>query len=316
MTTLPWAISYRPKSVKDFLFQDEATKALVTKFVAERNIPHLLLSGHRGTGKSSLVNVLKNEIGIEDEDFLYINASLDNSIDAIRTKVYSFINTFAMSAFKMVYLDEADRLSANAQDALKSMTEDYAENARFVFTCNKPHKIIPELKSRCQEIAFKTLDKEEVFNKAVDILDAEGVDLEQKGLAKLIRKYRDATFPDFRKLLNTLQQNVIDGVLQDTDVDTNGATEFNVAMLEMMESGKWGAIRSYMSENTPDDAWEDVYRFLYTYIGEIPVFANDDMKNDEAIITIADHLYKHNFVADYEINFAACIIKLSRIAKR
>lgn len=316
MSRLPWAISYRPKSVNDFLFQDEATRAFVLQCIQEKNIPHLLLAGHRGTGKSSLVNVLKHEIGIDDIDYLYINASFENSIDVIRTKVNSFVNTFAMSPFKMVYLDEADRLTSAAQDALKSMIEDYAENARFIFTCNKPHKIIPELKSRCQDITFKTLDKEEVFNKAVDILDAEGVDLEQKGLSKIIKKYRDATYPDFRKLLNTLQQNTINGVLQDSDVDSSGATEFNVTMLEMMENNQWAKIRPYMSENTPDDAWEDVYRFLYQYIGEIPSFAGDTMKQDEAIITIADHLYKNNFVADSEINFAACIIKLSRIAKR
>ena len=315
MARLPWAIAYRPTKVKDFLFQDEGTRAFIMQCIKEKNIPHLILAGHRGTGKSSLVSVLKHEIGIDDMDYLYINASFDNSIDVIRTKVNSFVNTFAMSAFKLVYLDEADRLTAAAQDALKSMTEDYAENARFIFTCNKPQKIIPELKSRCQDITFKTLDKEEVFTKAVDILEAEGVNLEQKGLGKLIKKYRDATYPDFRKLLNVLQRNTIDGVLLDNDVEDSGATEFNVVMLEMMESNQWGKIRPYMSENTPDDAWEDVYRFLYEYIGELPAFS-DALKQDEAIITIADHLYKNNFVADYEINFAACIIKLSRIAKK
>lgn len=315
MARLPWAIAHRPKFVKDFLFQDDTTKAFILQCIKDKSIPHLLLAGHHGTGKSSLVNVLKHELGIDDMDYLYINASFENSIDVIRTKVNSFVNTFAMSEFKLVYLDEADRLTPAAQDALKSMIEDYAENARFIFTCNKPNKIIPELKSRCQDIFFKTLDKDEVFTKAVDILEAEGVDLEQKGLGKLIKKYRDATFPDFRKLLNALQQNTIDGVLMDAEVDESGATEFNVAMLEMMENNQWGKIRAYMSENTPDDAWEDVYRFLYTYVGELPAFQND-LKQDEAIITIADHLYKHNFVADAEINFAACIIKLSRIAKK
>lgn len=315
MSKLPWAIAYRPKAAKDFLFQDEHAKALVSKFIEEQNIPHLLLSGHRGTGKSSLVSVLKHEIEIDDMDYLYLNASLDNSVDIIRTKVLSFVNTFAMSAFKMVYMDEADRLTPSAQDALKSMMEDYAENARFVLTCNKPHKIIPELKSRCQEIVFKSLDKEEVFQKAAKILKKEKVTLDE-ATYDLIEKYIDATFPDFRKLLNVLQQKTINGVLTDSDDGADGgANEFNVTMLEMMEKGQWAKIRPYMSENTPDDQWEEVYRFLYDYISELPAF-EDAQKTDEAIITIADHLYKNNFVADSEINFAACIIKLSRIAKR
>lgn len=318
MPRIAWAKAYRPKSVKDFVFQDEATKTLVTKFIEEQNIPDLLLSGHHGTGKSSLVQVLRNELQIDDLDYLYINASLDNSIDTIRTKVVSFINTYAMSecGFKLVYLDEADRLSGAAQDSLKSLIEDYEQNARFILTCNKPQKIIAPLHSRCQEIVFKSLDKEAVFKRVCKILKKEGVNLDKEETLDLIDKYIDATYPDFRKLLNVLQQKTVDGELTDGDVSgSGGANETTVAMLEMMENNQWGKIRGFMAENTPDGQWEEVYRFLYDYIGEVPAFA-DAVKQDEAILTIADHLYKNNFMADAEINFAACIIKLARIAKK
>lgn len=317
MPRIAWAKAYRPKAVKDFIFQDEAMKALVLKFIEEQNVPDLLLSGHHGTGKSSLVQVLRHELHIDDMDYLYINASLDNSIDTIRTKVVSFINTFAMSevGFKLVYLDEADRLTQAAQDSLKSLIEDYEENTRFILTCNKPQKIIEPLHSRCQQIVFKTLDKEAVYKRAVRILKKEGVNLEKDETLDLVDKYIDATYPDFRKLLNVLQQHTINGELTDGEVETGGATEANLTMLEMMENNQWGKIRSYMAENTPDGTWEEVYRFLYDYIGDVPAFDNA-AKLDEAIITIADHLYKQNFMADAEINFAACIIKLARIAKR
>lgn len=315
MSKAPWAITYRPTSVKEFLFQSDAEKALVMKFIEDENIPHLLLAGHRGTGKSSLVNVLKHEIGITDDDYMYINASFENSVNVIRSKVSGFVNSYAMSPFKMVYLDEADRLSPEAQDALKSMMEDYADNARFVLTCNKPHKIIPELRSRCQEMTFKKLNKDDMFDAIINILKQEKIKIKE-GYDTIIDTYIENTFPDFRKLINTVQQNVIDGKLVYNEVDTSDSGEFTSTIFDMMEAGKWSAIRGYMADNTPTEQWEAAYRHLYNYIDEVGVFAEDANKCDEAIITIADHLYKHNFVADAEINFAACIIKLSKIAKK
>lgn len=314
MAKLPWAISYRPKSVKDYLFQDASHRALVEKFIAEQNIPHLLLSGHRGTGKTSLAHVLKKELEIDDMDFLTINASDENSVDTIRTKIKNFISTYATSAFKVVFLDEADYMTQNAQAVLRNMMEEYAENARFILTCNKPHKIIPELKSRCQELKFKTLDKDDLLNRCAKILKKEGYKVESDEDIDFLESLVKATYPDFRKLINTLQQHFIDGklVIGAAEEDTD---EFKIELLDMMSSNKWGKIRTFMAENTPDDQWEDVYRFMYDYIGEMPTFAENPAKLDDAIVAIADALYKHALIADPEINFAACIIKLSRIAK-
>lgn len=314
MLRLPWALKYRPATVKEYVFQDQTTKALVERYISEQNFPSLLLSGHRGTGKTSLALLLKRQLEIDDLDFLVLNASEENSVDTIRTKVKSFIGTFSLSAFKIVFLDEADYLTPNAQGALRAMMEDeeYALNARFILTCNKLHKVTPELKSRCTTIVFKAPDREAMLLRVVKILKKEGVDVDDACM-ELVEKYLDESYPDFRKLLNTLERNTVDGVL--TEGATNsGDNEFVVALLEMMEKNQWGKIRAFMAENTPDDQWEDVYRFLYDYIGELVSFNAAD-KHDQAILVIADHLYKHAIVADPEINFAACIIKLSKIAK-
>lgn len=312
MAKLPWAIEYRPSSIKDFIFQDQTHQNLIEKFIEEKNIPHLLLQGHRGTGKTSLALLLKNELGIDDMDFMALNASDENSVDVIRNKIKNFISTYSMSEFKIVFLDEADYLTPNAQAVLRNMMEEYADNARFILTCNKPHKVIPELKSRCQELTFKSLDKESVFKRCIKILKAEGFKVKSEEDVVIIESIIDATYPDFRKTINTLQQNFVNGKLQQPS-ELDSTDEYKIVLLDLIEKKQWNKIRSYMAENTPDDQWEDIYRMLYRYIPEISHFAGNQRKIDDAMIIIADHLYKNAFIADQEINFTACIIKLSRL---
>ncbi len=316
MLQTPWALKHRPANLKEFIFQDQQTKDLVARYIEDKSFPNLLLIGHRGTGKTSLALLLKQQLGIDDMDFLALNASDDNSVDVIRTKVKSFIGTFALSEFKIVLLDEADYLTPSAQAALRGMMEDeeFSTNARFILTGNKAHKIIPELRdSRLTEIVFKAPDRDAMLLRAVKILKKEGVTIDDDSLG-LLEKYLDESYPDFRKLLVRLERHTVNGKLTDSETGKSTGNEFLVDLMDMMESNKWGSIRGYMAENTPDDQWEEVYRFLYDYIGEVVSFKSAD-KQDQAIVVIADHLYKHAFVADPEINFAACIIKLSKISK-
>lgn len=311
MAKLPWAIKYRPQKIKDFVFQDESQKDLIQKFIKSGEIPHLLLSGHRGTGKTSLAFLLKEELGIADEDFKSLNASDDNSVAVVRGEIQDFISTFPHGDFKIVFLDEADYMTPNAQAALRNMMEQYADNARFILTCNKINKIIPELKSRCQEMHFKTLDKDSMAMSLGKMLKAEAIKVED---VDHLFAYIDMFYPDMRKVINTVEQNCINGVLAAPDSDSTGVQDYLLSAIEAIEDDDLDAAISLFSENTSDDQWEEVYRFLYNYLHEIGKF-KDKEKWKQGIVIISDHLYRHTLVADPEINFVACLIRLFQVKK-
>lgn len=302
-----WEIKYRPKSVEDYLFQDDKHRELVNKFISERTIPHLLLNGHRGTGKTSLAVVLKNELEIDDSDFMVINASDENNVDTMRNKIKGFISTYSMSEFKLVLLDEADYLSQSAQALLRNMMEEYANNARFILSCNRGNKIIPELKSRCFEILFKRMDKTDMMERLAIILKTEKVKVNLRTLTT----YVDLAYPDMRKAIQLIQNNSVDGMLQEPS-EIDPSTEVNLKVVELMEANKYSSIREAISGNMSDDDWEQLYTFLYTYLHEIGKFS-DEKKWKAGIIILAEHLYKHSLVADPEINAVAMFLRLGDI---
>ena len=302
-----WETKYRPKSVDEYIFQNEKHRELIEKFIADGYIPHLLLSGHRGTGKTSLVNVLKNELEIDDMDYLVINASDENNVDTIRNKIKNFISTFAISKFKLVFLDEADWLTNNAQAALRHMMEEYAENARFVLSCNRGHKIMDELKSRCLEISFKRMSKDDMLERLAVILSTEKI----KATVDILNEIVDVAFPDMRKAVQLLQNNVKDGVLQPPS-DFEPVMEANVKLVGALERKDFNEIREIVSTGLSDDDWEQLYTFLYTYLDQIENF-KDSKKWRSGIVIIADHLYKHSMVADPEINAMAMFIRLCEV---
>ena len=305
-----WSLKYRPKTLDEYIFKDESHRQLIERWVKEKSIPHILLKGHRGTGKTSLALLLKDLLGIEDMDWLKFNASGERGVDTIRTKVKNFVSTFALGDFKIVFMDEADGLTPDAQKTLKSMMEEYADNARFIMTCNNPNKIIPELSdSRTQVIEYKSLDKDAMTERAAIILSKEKV----KTSIENLEKYVDGCYPDFRKLVETLDKNSRNGVLLDYDEASQEINEWELVLVQMIEGNSYTSIREAMSAVTSDDEWEQVYRFLYDNLHELGKFKGDFDKWSQGIIIIGDHLFRHSQVADPEINAAAMFLRLGNV---
>jgi len=277
------------------------------KMIADKSIPHLLLSGVQGSGKTTLAQILINEMDVDETDVITINASDENSVDTIRDKIKSFITTFAMGEFKIVHLEEADYITPNGQGVMRRMMEEYSDTARFILTCNYENKIIPAVKSRCQQFRFKAGDKVDIAEYAADILISEKVKFDLDTLDKYIA----IGYPDVRKIVNLLQQYTTDGVLG-LPLSDKEAGDYKFKLLDFIERDKWLDARLLCCENVVAEEWEEVYRFLYENLNKAPKFQDKD-KWEAGIVVIADHLYKHGIVADPEINAAAMFIRMTQL---
>lgn len=303
-----WMEKYRPKTLDEYVWHDDQQRAVFEQMVEQKNIPgHLLLSGVRGTGKTTLALILINELGLDESDVLSVNASDENSVDDMRGKIKGFISTYAMGDFKIVHLEEADFISPAGQFVLRRMMEEYADNARFIMTCNYENKIIPEIKSRLQVFRFKAPNRDDATEFVAKILLEEKVKFD----IDLLDKYVSVGYPDIRKIINMLQPNVVDGKLLPLQVGKE-VGDYKFELLDLIERGHWNDARKIACENVAAEEWEEVYRFLYENLHKSPTFSDKD-KWEAGIVIIADHLYKHGLVADPEINAAAMFIRLSQV---
>ena len=303
-----WVEEYRPSTFDEYIFQNQEQKKQFIQMVEAKEIPHLLLSGSQGTGKTSMSKMLVGLLGIDPMDILLINASKDNSVENIRERIYSFATTFALGAFKVIQLEEADMLTYNAQTALKDILEETQDTCRFIFTCNHENKIIPPIKSRLQHFHFKASPKDEVLMRAGEILVTEEIEFDMQ----LLEKYVSTYYPDIRKIINALQQNTVNGKLVSPTSSDDSTVDYQFEMLDLIESGDLRALRKLICANVQKEEYESVYRFLYENIHKAKKFKAQDAY-ETAIVTIASYLYKNGAVADPEINFAACCIELDRI---
>ena len=207
-----WAMKYKPNDLSQYIFQNNNHKNQIDTLISDKMSGHMLLSGIQGTGKTSLSDILLYELKVDPTDVLRINASDETSIDVIRNKVINFISAVPNGDFRVVQMEEADYLSPNGQAALRGILEEYIDTAKFIFTCNYAHKIIPALKSRClYQLEFKAPDKTDVLRRIIEILLSEKIKFEPS----TIEKYVNICYPDLRKIIQTVQQHCVNGELLD-----------------------------------------------------------------------------------------------------
>lgn len=178
-----WTEKYRPKSFADVKGQDEIVNR-VRAFVEQKNMPHLLFAGPAGVGKTTLSLVVAKTLFTDawSQNFLELNASNERGIDVVRVKVKDFARTRTIGdvPFKIIYLDECDALTKDAQHALRRTMESYTGTCRFILSCNYSSKIIDPIQSRCTIFRFKPLPKENVFEIIEKIASEEGLKIDQK----------------------------------------------------------------------------------------------------------------------------------------
>jgi replication factor C small subunit len=303
-----WVEKYRPKTVEGYVFRDAYQRKQVETWIKDQSIPHLLLSGSAGIGKTTLAKILVTALNIEEHDVLEINASRTNSVDDVRDKITNFVQMIAFgSPFKVVLLDEADYLSPNAQAALRGVMEEYHSTARFILTCNYPNRIIPAIHSRCQGFHVDRVDQDEFMMRVINILIKESVN--EESFVNL-DTYVKVTYPDLRKCINLVQQNVMDNYLQAPSVGDAGEADWKFDMVELFKKRNIQGARKLVCGKARPEEIEDIYRWMYD---NLELFGKDEDTKDTALLIIKEGLVNHALIADPEINLAATLIKLARL---
>jgi len=303
-----WVEKYRPRTVDGYVFVDDAQREQVAQWIRDQTIPHLMLSGSAGTGKTTLAKLLINELGVDEYDVLYANGSKEaRKIDWV-DKLISFCQTMPFGRFKVVLIDEADYMNPQSvQPALRNLMEDYSQTVRFILTCNYPGKIIPPLHSRCQGFHITKTDHTEFTARAATVLVTEGVEFD----LDVLDTYVKATYPDLRKCLNLLQPNSQSGRLAAPNVADKSLGDWRLDCVDLFKQGRIREARTLMCQNASQEEANEIFTWMYD---NLDLWGRTPEQQDQAIVIIRDGIAKIPLVADQEINLSATLIELGQIA--
>jgi len=299
-----WVEKYRPQNLDKYIGNEHLIeKAKV--WIESGDIPHLLLYGKAGTGKTTLAKMLTNSI---DCDYLYINASDERKLEMVREKVKSFASTIGFKDMKVIILDEADYITPTSQAALRNVMETFSKHCRFILTCNFVERIIDPIQSRCQSFQIIPPSKKEVAIHLSNILKEESIDYSNDNVVSLVQ----SGYPDIRRVINSAQRQVVDGKLV-VDEQALVENDYKLSLIKILkEDSKKDAfknIRKLLADSKVTD-FADGFRLLYDTLDEWAVG-----HTAECILTLAEGQRDDIVVVDKEINFMATMVKILTIIK-
>ena len=299
-----WVERYRPTKLENYI-GNEHLKSKVDVYLKSGDMPHLLLFGRAGTGKTTLAKMLVNSI---DCDYLYINASDENSVDTVRNKVRQFASTIGFKNMKVIVLDECDYITPNAQAALRNLMETFSRHCRFILTCNYVERIIDPLQSRCQVFEIIPPNKKDTAVHLVKILEQEKLKYNAEDIKVLI----DSSYPDIRKIINATQRSVVDDTVI-MDRQSTIQNDYKLKVLDILKTQDkktaFANLRQLLADNAIRD-YSDCFRLLYDNVDE---FAAGNMA--AVILILARYEQSDMQVVDKEINFMAMLIELLGVIK-
>lgn len=302
-----WVEAYRPKTVDGYVFVDDAQREQVQQWIRDGSIPHLMLSGAAGTGKTTLAKLLINELGVDEYDVMLANGSKEARKIEWVDRLISFCQTMPFGKFKVVLIDEADYMNKESvQPALRNLMEDYSQTVRFILTCNYPHKIIAPIHSRCQGFHIAKTDHTEFTARVATVLVTENVEFDLDTLDSYVK----ACYPDLRKCLNMLQMNSATGRLAQPSSADRSTVDWKLECVDMFKRGQIRQARTLMCQNSTPEEAEDIFRWMYD---NLELWGSTPEQQDQAIVIIRNGLVNNSSVADTEINLSATLIELGQI---
>jgi DNA polymerase III delta prime subunit len=299
-----WVEKYRPKVIEDTILTDEL-KTTFKQFVAQKNIPNLILSGSAGVGKTTSAKAMLEELGC---DYIVINGSMNGNIDTLRNEIQQFASSVSFTGGrKYVILDEADYLNANStQPALRNFMEEFSKNCGFILTCNFINKIIEPLRSRCSVIDFKIKKSDtpklamQFLKRVSFILTTEKVEYDKDAVAEVIIKY----FPDWRRVLNELQRYSATGKI-DSGILTNISDSSFKVLIGYLKEKNFAATRKWVAESTTTDNTE-LFRKFYDVASDVM----EPASIPQLVIHLSLYQYRAAFAADPEVNLMAFLTEV------